>query len=52
MAKKKAAKKVASRKDKPADILPEMPGQFVVMGLSTKQNAAMAAAIRKKLEGK
>ena len=52
MAKKKAAKKVVSRKDKPADILPEMPGQFVVMGLSTKQNAALATAIRKKLGGK
>jgi len=45
MAKKKAAKK-------PADVLPELPGKFVVIGMSTKQNAAVADAIRKKLEGK
>jgi hypothetical protein len=50
MAKKKVtAKKTA--KGKAADVLPGMPGKFVVMGLDAKANAAMAAAIRKKLGG-
>ena len=49
MAKKKAAKKTATRSGKPASVLPGMPDNFVVMGLSTAQNKRMAAAIRKKL---
>jgi hypothetical protein len=52
MAKKKAAKKVAKRSSgKPANVLPGMPGTFVVMGLSTAQNKAIAEAMRKKLAG-
>ena len=51
MAKKKAAKKKAVNKDAAADVLPGMPGNFVVMGLGTKKNAELAQAIRKKLGG-
>lgn len=51
MAKKKTARKKAVKKDAAADVLPEMPGTFVVMGLGTKKNAALANAIRKKLGG-
>jgi hypothetical protein len=50
MAKKKAAKK-ATTSGKAADVLPGMPGKFVVMGMSGKQNAAIAAAMRKMLGG-
>jgi hypothetical protein len=53
MAKKKAAKK-ATASGKAADVLPGMPGmpgKFVVMGMSGKQNAAIAAAMRKMLGG-
>lgn len=50
MAKKKAAKQKPA--GKAADVLPGMPGQFVVIGMSTKQNAALASAIKKKLGGK
>jgi hypothetical protein len=52
MAKKKASKK--SKKPasgKPANVLPGMPGTFVVMGMSTAQNKAIAEAMRKKLAG-
>ena len=49
MAKKKAAKKPAA--GKPASVLPTMPDNFVVMGLSTAQNKRVAEAIRKKLAG-
>jgi hypothetical protein len=51
MAKKKAAKKSAPTSGKAADVLPGMPGKFVVMGMSGKQNQAIAEAIRKKLAG-
>ena len=55
MAKKKAVKKVAAKKapvsGKAADVLPGMPGKFVVMGMSGKQNQAIAAAMRKMLGG-
>jgi hypothetical protein len=52
MAKKKAVKKVAKRSSgKAADVLPEMPGKIVVMGLSTAQNKAFAEAMRKTLAG-
>jgi hypothetical protein len=52
MAKKAAKKKtVAKKADKAADALPGMPGNFVVIGLGSKQNEAMAAAIRRKLAG-
>jgi hypothetical protein len=47
MAKKKAAKK--KHADKAANVLPGLPGTFVVMGLGTKKNAELANAIRKKL---
>lgn len=46
------AKNKAAKRSKPADVLPELPGKFVAIGMSTKQNAAVADAIRKKLEGK
>jgi hypothetical protein len=52
MAKKKAnIVKKAARPDKAASVLPGLPGTFVVMGLGSKKNAAVAAAIRKKLGG-
>lgn len=51
MAKKKAAKKKAVKKNATADVLPGLPGTFVVMGLGTQKNAALAHAIRKKLGG-
>jgi hypothetical protein len=54
MAKKKAAKKVSrTRKDTVSDVLPEMPGKIVFMGLgmSQKQSDAMAAAMRRKMGG-
>lgn len=51
MAKKKAAKKTTTRSGKPASVLPGMPHNFVVMGLSTAQNKKIAEAIRKKLAG-
>jgi hypothetical protein len=51
VAKKKVTAKKKTTKDKPADVLPGMPGKFVVMGLGAKANATMAAAIRKKLGG-
>lgn len=52
MAKKKAkiVKKTA-KADKAANVLPGLPGTFVVTGLGGKKNAALAAAIRKKLAG-
>jgi hypothetical protein len=50
MAKKKAAKKRRSS-GKPADVLPGMPGTFVVMGMSGRQNAKVAAEIRRRLAG-
>jgi len=34
---------------KPANVLPNLPGAFVVMGMSASQNKKLAAAIRKKL---
>ena len=55
MAKKKAVKKVAVKKapvsGKAADVLPGMPGKFVVMGMSSKQNEAIAEMLRRKLAG-
>lgn len=51
MAKKKTAKKKSVKKDAAVDVLPGMPGAFVVMGLGTKKNAELAKAIRKKLGG-
>jgi hypothetical protein len=54
MAKKKAAKKASrKRKDTVSDVLPEMPGKIVFMGLgiSQKQSDAMAAAMRRKMGG-
>ncbi len=50
MAKKKAAKK-ATAGGKAADVLPGVPGKFVVIGMSGKQNEAIAAAMRKMLGG-
>jgi hypothetical protein len=50
MATKKSAKK-ATTSGKAADVLPGMPGKFVVMGMSGKQNEAIAAAMRKMLGG-
>ena len=55
MAKKKAVKKAATKKapaaGREANVLPGMPGTFVVMGMSTKQNKKIAEALRKKLAG-
>jgi hypothetical protein len=51
MAKKKAVKKSKSISGKPADVLPGMPGKFVVMGLSAEQNKRMAESLRRKLAG-
>lgn len=45
---KKTAKKTSG---KAADVLPAMPGKFVVIGMSTSQNKAMAEAIQRKLAG-
>jgi hypothetical protein len=53
MAKKKAAKKKVAKRSsgRPANVLPGMPGTFIVMGMSTAQNKAIAEAMRKKLAG-
>lgn len=49
---KKAVKKVAKRSTgKAADVLPEMPGKIVVMGLSAAKNLAIAVELRKQLAG-
>jgi hypothetical protein len=55
MAKKKAVKKATAKKvpaaGRAANVLPGMPGTFVVMGMSTSQNKKIAEALRKKLAG-
>ncbi len=42
---------VKNKAGKPASVLPGVPDNFVVMGLSTAENKKVAEAIRKKLAG-
>jgi len=51
MAKKTTVKKKTAASGKAADVLPAMPGKFVVIGMSTAQNKAIAEAIQRKLAG-